>query len=679
MGISGLFVLKSLRLNHILVKGQPLNVTATSTGGGRHRELTGATWWFFFMATMTGVSVIIIHLFQLDLRLTGHVLMQETVMGLAISLFAPNTFLLFPATKGASKNSVPLYDYIFAGLVCIAPMWLAVNAYEASIMGWAISPPLMAQICGAITGLLLLEASRRVIGLAFTTLVLFFAVYPLFAQHMPGFLIGKHYSLVRTIGYHSLGIESILGIPLRVLVRLVAGFMVFAVAIQIGGGGKFFLDMALAILGRVRGGPAKVAIFASAFFGSLSGTVVANIATTGAITIPTMKRIGYPAHYAGAIEACASTGGVLMPPIMGVTAFIMAELLGIPYISVAIAAVVPSLLYFFGLFLQVDFYAARTGLKGIPLEEALPGFWQTLKQGWLFFPSIATLLFFLVYLWIDAWAPWFATIVLFGCAMLKKETRLTRQSLIKFVVDTGKVLAELTPVMAAVGMIIGSLSLTGIGFSISRIILSVAGGNVLFSLVLGALVAMILGVGLTMSACYIILAILLAPGLVNAGFFPLAIHLFIMYWGMVSFITPPVAIGAYAAASMAGAPGFKTGFHAMRLGVVIYFVPFFFVLNPALVLHGTVPQIFLALLQAAAGITLIASSMEGYLLRIGKITGIVRLFLFASGILLAFPEHTSSLAGLGIVVALFVVLSIKKFWSKEVMIKEETGSSQDTP
>jgi TRAP-type uncharacterized transport system fused permease subunit len=245
--------------------------------------------------------------------------------------------------------------------------------------------------------------------------------------------------------------------------------------------------------------------------------------------------------------------------------------------------------------------------------------------------------------------------------MVRKETRLNRQMWVKFAMDTGKILAELTAVMGAVGMIIGSLSITGVGFGLSREILSIAGGNTFLTLLLGALVAMILGTGLTTTACYIILAIILAPGLVSAGFYPLAVHLFIMYWGMVSFITPPVAIGAYAAASMAGAPGFKTGLTAMRLGVVIYFVPFFFVLDSGLVLHGAVLHILVSILQAAVGIGLIATGLEGYLLAIGRINWAVRFLLFSAGLLLAYPEWTTTMIGFGLALVVIAVLAIRKF------------------
>jgi len=638
-------------------------MTATSSieESGRYRRLKGVPWWFVFTGTMAGIFFILVFLFQLDLRVTGQSIMEEGILALVLSFFLPLTFLIFPATKGSSRDRVPWYDFIFSGCAFFSPVWLSFKAYEASILGWSSYPPPIVQLSGAITILLILEASRRAIGLPFVTLVSLFAVYPLFANHMPGFLIGKQYSFARTIGYHYLGIESVFGLPLRVLLKYIAGFMVFAGTIQIGGGGKFFLDLALAILGHVRGGPAKVAICASALFGSISGSVVANVASTGAVTIPAMKRIGYPPHYAGAVEACASTGGVLMPPIMGATAFMMAELLGISYAKVAIAAIVPSVLYYLGLFLQVDFFAAKVGMRGLPQDEALPGFWRTLRQGWLFLLGIGTLLFFLGYLWIESWAPWFAAIVLLGCAMVRKETRLNRQMWVKFAMDTGKILAELTAVMGAVGMIIGSLSITGVGFGLSREILSIAGGNTLLTLLLGALVAMILGTGLTTSACYIILAIILAPGLVSVGFYPLAIHLFIMYWGMVSFITPPVAIGAYAAASMAGARGFKTGLTAMRLGVVIYFVPFFFVLDSALVLHGEPLHILLSFLQAAIGIGLIATGLEGYLLGIGRINRTVQPLLFAAGLLLAYPEWTTTIIGFGLALAVIALLAIRKF------------------
>jgi len=418
--------------------------------------------------------------------------------------------------------------------------------------------------------------------------------------------------------------------------------------------GAFFLDLAQAILGRVRGGPAKVSIIASAFFGSISGSVVANIATTGAITIPTMKRTGYPAYYAAAVEACASTGGVLMPPIMGVTAFIMAELLGMPYFHIIVAAIVPSFLYYFGMFLQVDGFAAKKGLKGLPEEEAIPSLGATLKWGWPYLVSIIILLIILGWFRLENWAAWFAAAFLFIAAMFRKQTRLTPQKIAEFTVTAGKVLAELTVIVAGVGIIIGSLTVTGSSFALARQILVFAGDNVFILLLFGALTAFILGIGLTISAAYIILAVILAPPLIQFGLDTLAVHLFLMYCGMLSYLTPPVAIGAYTAAGMASAPPMKTAFQSMKLGMVKYVIPFLFVLQPALLIRGPVIEILQSIAFAIIGVGLMASSMEGYLLVIGKISFVTRIPLFVAGFLFAYPSFLLSI--IGFMATIFIIL-----------------------
>jgi len=458
-------------------------------------------------------------------------------------------------------------------------------------------------------------------------------------------------------------------------------------------------------LGGVRGGPAKVAIVASGLFGSLSGSVITNVLTTGSMTIPAMKRTGYPATYAGGIEACASTGGVLMPPVMGTTAFVMASFLEIPYIWVAIAAIVPSFLYFFGLFVQIDSYAARYGIQGMPKSE-LPSAMKTLKEGWYYIFAFFLLITLLVYLKREAQAPFFATaallilsqfgklkpndmwfyvlagtfIAFLGLVLLSvnfppelvtlipvgatilaliishipKHIRISPERIWDFFEQTGKLLAELVGILAAVGLIIGGVMGTGVAGAFSGELVRLAGGEVMLLLFMGALTSFLLGIGMTVTAAYIFLAIVLAPALIELGLDPIAVHLFILYWGMVSFITPPVALGAFAAATVAGASPMKTGLEAMRLGSVIYFLPFFFVLNPALVLNGALSEILIETSTATLGVVLIASGMQGYLVLVGKLEkalGFVsRLLLVGAGLLLAYPEMQSNIVGLGVMV-----------------------------
>jgi TRAP transporter 4TM/12TM fusion protein len=490
-------------------------------------------------------------------------------------------------------------------------------------------------------------------------LIIVLSLYPTYAHLMPGSFAGLSQTLPDTARYHLMSQESVLGIPMQVFGTLIIGFIIFGVTLQATGGGRFFINIAFSLLGNVRGGPAKVAILASGLFGSLSGSVITNVLTTGAMTIPAMRRTGYPATYAGGIEACASTGGVLMPPIMGATAFVMASFLNIPYSTVAIAAVIPAFLYYLALFLQIDAYAARERIAGLPKEE-LPKLGRTLREGWHYVFAFALLIWLLMYLRREALAPFYATAALLVLTQFRRDTRMGVAKLVEFVESNGRLLAELIAILAAVGLIIGGLVVTGMAGTFSGDLVRLAGGNAILLLIMGAITSFILGMGMTVTAAYIFLAIVLAPGLVKLGLDPLAVHLFIMYWGMLSYITPPVALGAFAAASLAHANPMRTGLEAMRLGSIIYFLPFFFVLNPAMIFHGPWLQVFSVTATAIVGVLLLAASMQGYLLGVGTFahtTGgwIARALLLVGGLLLAAPGWDTNVIGIALAIPAIVI------------------------
>ena len=415
-----------------------------------------------------------------------------------------------------------------------------------------------------------LEAVRRVGGPLLLGICVFFFAFPLFADHMPGFLWGASSDFPSLLRLHAMGTESIIGVPMRVVAGLLIGFLLFGSALVATGGGEFFMTFATALMGKSRGGPAKVAILSSGLFGSLSGSVISNVVTTGQMTIPTMKRVGYPAAYAGAVEACASTGGALMPPVMGAVAFIMAEYLNISYATVMIAAVVPAFLFYIALLFQADMYAVSHGLKGQPAEE-IPNLWETVKSGWHFLFSLVLLIYLLVWVGIEAHAPFYATALLLATSAVngaitgKNPIRLENFTVL--IIDSVKNITNIVGILAGIGMIVGSLSYTGVGGAFSRELVQFAGSNVYLLLLFGAITSFILGMGMTVSACYIFLAVVLGPALIDSGLDPVASHLFILYWGMLSYITPPVALAAVAAATIANASAMKTGFLAMRLGI----------------------------------------------------------------------------------------------------------------
>jgi TRAP transporter 4TM/12TM fusion protein len=415
----------------------------------------------------------------------------------------------------------------------------------------------------------------------------------------------------------------------------------FGAVLQYTGAAHFFNNIAFAMFGGVRGGPAKVSIFASGLMGSVSGSVVSNVLTTGVVTIPAMKRIGFSPAYAGGVEACASTGGVLMPPVMGATAFVMASFLGVPYVTVALAALVPSLVFYLGLFIQIDGYAARRRLKGLPRDE-LPSIAKTYAEGWHYIIVFVLLVWMLLVMQQEAIAPFYATALLLVINQFSKRYRLNWKKLGVLIEGICGALGELAALLAGVGLIIGSLSVTGLAGTLANDLVYIAGNNIYVLLVMGAITSFIFGMGMTITACYIFLAIVLAPPLVAAGFDPVAVHLFMMYWGMVSFITPPVALASFVAAGIAKAAPMAVGFQSVRLGSTMYFVPFFFVLNPALILRGSPAEIAVVVATAAVGIAFIASALEGYLVGVGALRGSAagwsaRALLFAAGLAMAMP------------------------------------------
>jgi TRAP transporter 4TM/12TM fusion protein len=599
----------------------------------------------------------------------GFIMIDTTYLYSLAALLIGLVFLYVPATAAAPRHKVPWYDALLFLASVLVFAYFAVNSRRIISEGWEFMAPNDAVAVAAVGWFLLLEATRRAGGTAVFVVVAIISFYPVYADIMPGPVAGMSQDLMTTIGYHFTSSESVMGIPMRAFGQLVIGFVLFGAVLQYTGASEFFNNLAFAMFGRVRGGPAKVSIFASGLMGSVSGSVVSNVLTTGVVTIPAMKRTGFANKYAGGVEACASTGGVLMPPIMGATAFVMAAFLGMPYAHIAIAAAVPSILFYFALFMQIDGYAARHGLKGLPAHE-LPSIKQTLKDGWQYIIVFAVLIYLLLVKQIESLAPFYATALLLVINQFSPKYRLDRAKLSRLLVGVTASLAELAALLAGVGLIIGAMSVTGLSGTLANDLIYLAGNNVYVLLVMGAMTSFIFGMGMTITACYIFLAIVLAPPLVNAGFDPLAVHLFMLYWGMVSFITPPVSLASFVAAGVAGARPVEVGVQSMRLGSAMYFVPFFFVLNPALILRGDWSDIIPVLITAVVGIALIASALEGYLIKVGSMhTGVLgfvaRLVLAAGGLAMAIPgggdlglSHVQlSIAGL--VIAFVAVLLAK--------------------
>jgi len=569
-----------------------------------------------------------------------------------LALLAPWVFITFPSKAWIDWPLAILFVAILAGFF--------VTAEQALDEAWEFAAPDYAVYASLALWLMLLEALRRAAGWPLCLIAGAFSILPVVTEFMPGPLSGLPSSWAETASYHLLSIESVFGLPFRAFADLVIGFVVFGVVLQFTGGGQFFLNLAFAILGRQRGGPAKVAIVSSGLMGSMSGSVVTNVLTTGQLTIPAMRKSGMAREVAGGVEACASTGGVLLPPIMGSTAFVMATLLDIAYIDVAAAAALPAFLYFASLYLQIDAYAGREKVMGLA-EEDIPSLGKTIAEGWFYLGAFALLIFLLIFLQQESIAPYYATAALLVLNQFSPEHRLDLRGAVDLLYGVGKLLIELVVVLAGVGLIVGSLSLTGLSGTLVNDLLSMAGDDIGLLLLMGALTSFVLGIGMTVTAAYIFLAVVLAPALVSQNLNPLSVHLFILYWAMLSYITPPVALGAYAAASIAEANPLKTGFAAMRLGSVIYIIPFIFVLDDAFILQGPWYQSAQVFAEAILGVWLICAGLQGYLAGMGRLdTMLVRGLVSVGGLLIALPQLNwvleqppSNMAGLaaGVVLA----------------------------
>jgi TRAP transporter 4TM/12TM fusion protein len=604
----------------------------------RYRELPQT--WRLVMAAMTAVSILLAinQIFNFGFGI-GYVMLDSRYMYLITGVMLCMVFITFPASKH-SPTHVPWYDLAIMALIAVIFSYYAFYAERIVLEAWEYSAPPIGVALAVATWAVVLEAGRRTGGWPVFAIVLVFSLYPTFADRLPNVIAALSIPLTDAAIFHVLGAESLFGIPMQVFAQLVFGFLIFGVCLQFTGGGPFFINLAFALLGHLRGGPAKVSIFSSGLMGSMSGGPISNVLTTGPLSIPAMRRIGFSKEYASGVEACASTGGVFMPPIMGATAFVMASFLNVSYVTVAIAALVPSVLYFFGLFMQIDAYAARNNLAGLPREE-LPKLGSVFREGWYFIAVFIALIWMLVYLQREAVAPFYATGLLLVINQFTRH-RLSIEKLMQLVATMGKLLAELAGILAAIGLIIGGLAVTGIAGTIANDLVYLAGENVIILLMMGALTSFILGIGMTVTAAYIFLAIVLVPALTNSGLDPLASHMFVMYWGMLSFITPPVALAAFAAASVAQVSPMRAGFEAMRLGAIIYFVPFFFVFNPALLLQGGWLQNLQAISTALVGVALVSAALQGYLLGLGdlgrgKAAWLVRSLIGLAGLTLALP------------------------------------------
>lgn len=569
-------------------------------------------------------------------RFLGLTLYSQQYLAIVLAIALPAAYLGFPLRPEQRDRPPPLYDICAAILGFAASAYLAVT-YPALLDRLYANPP-EALVAGSILIVLILEALRRTVGLTLVIVVLFFIGLGLLAHMLPGDLQGRQVDVRQLVVYLGLDSNSILGLPLMICATVIVSFIVFGELLGASGGTRFFTDLAAATMGRYRGGASKMAVVASSLFGSVSGSAVSNVVSTGVITIPLMRRTGLAPHQAGAIEAVASTGGQLLPPIMGAAAFLMAELLQVSYSTIALAALVPALLYYIAIFIIIDLLAGREGIGRID-QSTVPSLKMILSKGWHY-----TIPFVVIVWSLFIWNRPPETAAAFGIFSVLAlwllfsgyTGRLRIRSVFTSLISAGHASVGMLMIGAAAGIIIGTLNISSVGFALTLALVDLSDGNVLTLLVMGAAVCIVLGMGMPTVGVYILLASLVAPSLVQLGIPLITAHLFVLYFGMMSMITPPVAIAAFAGAKLAGATPMRTAVSAIKFGWTAYIIPFLFVFEPALTLDGSVANITVTLLFITAGIWAFSITIIGYMSEV--LSWPQRMLFGAIGIVLMLPK-----------------------------------------
>jgi len=596
-----------------------------------------------------GAAMALYHILVLG-RFFGVVTDPQKLYAMHLTFVVILAFLLIPGRRGQERPHWVDWVLIAATLVPVAYNFI----YFEDLTGRAgVFPTRADVIVGVLLVIVTIEASRRATGWSLPLLCLGFAVYPFIGPYLPGLLAHRGFSFNTLISF-LFSDNGIYGIPIQVSARDVYLFILFGAFIEASNIGKLIVDLGLSIAGSRRGGPAKVSIFTSALFGTASGSSAANVMVDGVINIPLMKATGFRGSIAAGIEAMNSTGGQLVPPVMGAAAFLMADILGVPYSRVALAAVGPALLYYIAGYWMIDLYAASQGLRGLPRQQ-LPRFTRViLEHGYMFAPLVV-LLFMIMALGASPFrAALYALVLTVAISFVRPDTRLSLVKIVGAMEEGAKRTIEIGVSCAAAGIIVGILALTGLGGKFSEVLVNWTGGNLLLALIGTMFAAIILGTGLPTTAAYAIGASVLTPALIKLGVLPIAAHMFLFYFSVISAVTPPVAFASFAAASIAKAPMWDSSIESMRFGIAGYIVPFMFVYGSALIVGVKPwPETVLALATGTLGTLALAGAVIGYLAR--RTTLIERLALLAAALLLIRPGLATDLAGLGLLAGVVAV------------------------
>ncbi|MBN2875920.1 MAG: TRAP transporter permease [Spirochaetales bacterium] len=568
---------------------------------------------------------------------------------LHVALILALGFIFYPFRKKGDRKKVAWYDLVLGALAMATTVYVFVD--YLGIIGRAGTPNVADLIVGVTLIVLVMESARRVTGLALPILGILFILYALFGRNLPGFFGHRGYSWADLTSFLFVSTDGVYGTAVGVSASYIYLFILFGAFMEKSGMGQFINDIALALAGHAKGGPAKVAVVASGLLGSINGSAVANVVTTGTFTIPLMKKTGYDREFAGAVESSASVGGQLMPPIMGAAAFIMAEVLGIQYRIIAVSAILPALLYYVGIIVQVHLRARKKGLEGISREN-LPKAMVVLKErGHLLIP-----IFFLLFMLFASgrtviYSAFMTILVTIGVSMLRKSTRMSLKDVADALFEGTRSIVPVAIACATVGIVIGVASITGFGLSMASAIVTLGGKSLFLTLVLTMVACMILGMGLPSIPAYLITATMAAPALVRLGIDPLVSHLFVFYFAMFANITPPVALASFAAAGISGGSPMKTGYASLKLSLAGFIVPYMFIYNDALLLHGTtLLEGSLVMLTSISGVIMLGAAVEGFFAV--KMGAIQRLLALAAALFLMTPNHQQDAIGaaLGLIV-----------------------------
>jgi TRAP transporter 4TM/12TM fusion protein len=567
-------------------------------------------------------------------------------------------FLFFPF--GRKHWSDPLgwpflVDAVFLGIALGAQLYTLVSLNRFVDPGYSVTTTDV--VVGTLLIAAVLEAARRTVGWGLTLTAMFFLLQTWQADKFVSLLYGPPNSWTSMVESFFGKEEGLYGIPVGIMSSVLILFIIFAAFLSMTGIGNFFVRLATALAGRMTGGPAKVSVFSSALLGTISGSGVANVMMDGVFTIPMMKRIGYTATFAAAVEAVASIGGQIMPPIMAAAAFIMSDFVGVPFRQVALAATIPAILYFFCVFVTVHFEARRLGLRKVPREE-MPDLGETLRRdGYLLLPLVA-LIWYLYQGFSEEMAALMAVGTTFLISFVRRRSALGPVRLLKAFESGARAGVTVAMAVAAAGLIIGCLFLSGIGMKFSYMLMTLSGGQLWLALIYTTFAAILLGLSLPTTAVYLTLAIIVAPGLVQMGVPKMAAHMFIFYMGVTSDLTPPTCLSPFAAAAIAGSPPMATAWQAMRLGTVLFIVPFMFVYSPELLMIGSWPEILFAFARAGLGVFCLAAGLQGWLRR--RATALERALLITAGILLVVPNLMADAGGLLLLALVWGLQSLRR-------------------